>query len=163
MDRQPTSDDVDLGHVVLEHRLCLGAPSVVDALVIGEAVEGQPAQLPGPTANLEADLEAPPSVVAEQAEVGLVEELNDHGVGDGVADLVVGVPLGQKRHFVLGHSHIAGKPSQRDAARIGAKVAAVTEEPPQERDGTRVRIGVELALGDQDPQRRQKRGDVLLA
>ena len=117
VDRQPAAELVDLGHVVNQYRHHLGLTGLlVQPLVVGQAVEGQPAQFARPPADLQADLEPPAGVGGQLREVRLVEELGQHGVGEGVADLVVwvrvrlrvGSPPGRRRPSGPGPTAVRG-------------------------------------------------------
>ena len=150
-------DRVHLSHVVDEDRLELGFPGlVVDALVVGETVEGEAAQLTGPPAHLEADLEAAAAVRAEQAEVVVAEELDQHGVGDGVADLVVGVPSRSGGDLFATDANGAGQAEERPTSLIELQVVTLPEEPPQGREGLGVHVGMKPPLVDHHPQGSQK-------
>ena len=57
VDREPASDLVDLGHVVDEHRAAPMLTVGVDVVVVVEAVEGERAQLGGPSADTGSELD----------------------------------------------------------------------------------------------------------
>jgi hypothetical protein len=93
VDRQPATVFADLGHVMHEHRAGSALPVLVDVFVVVQTLEAQRAQLAGAPPDTGSELDgrphARPGLLLQALQVVRVEQLADHRLRQGTADLVV--------------------------------------------------------------------------
>ena len=130
VDRKTAAVLADLGHVVHEHRAGPALPVLVEVLVVVQAVPAQRAQFAGAPPNPGGELDGRPHARARQQlqtlQVVRVEQLGEHHLGQGPADLVVSARVVEA--FGAAQHHVGGQRCEHATGLGQAHLPAVAQE-----------------------------------
>ena len=136
VDRQPASGLANLGHVVDEHGTDPALAAVANVNVIVQAGEAKRAQLGGapsdPGAEFDRGADRLAGEALQEGEAVRREQLRHHGIGQRVADGVIGPRAAGALTGPDGD--VAGEPGQYPARLGEAHLPAVPEKPRDEMD-----------------------------